>query len=137
MPSREDEIRARLEAATPGPWETDVDYPYRQKGILHFKSVGAAIWWGSIPSANQEMKSNAEFIANAPTDIAYLLDELRKQRGYEETHIANLDLLRAENQRLRERLGEAERLMRGFLISPPDNTFHIGAFDDFPKAGEA
>lgn len=40
----------------------------------------------------------------SPANILALVAEVRRLEGYEQTHIDNLDLLRAENTRLREAL---------------------------------
>lgn len=66
------EIRARCEAATPGPWfnfggwlihtETDVEH----NGIPHEKTIGSV------------KAQNAAFIAHARDDIPYLLSRLEK-----------------------------------------------------------
>lgn len=69
-----DEIRGRLDAATPGPWEWD-GTPRRRylegrgEGIL---SCAALLY----PS-----ERNAEFIAHAPADVAFLLDLVSKQQA--------------------------------------------------------
>jgi len=72
------EIEARLKNITPGPWVHGPErlptltamgvLPHRHIGLL--ESVGIDGWRG-----------NAEFICNAPTDIAALLEEVRRLRG--------------------------------------------------------
>lgn len=75
MPDRLQEIRARLDAATPGPWEVwengtmvcapDRDAPGAYHDIaLAFSSLG-----------------DQHLIAHAPADIAWLLDEVERLRG--------------------------------------------------------
>jgi ubiquinone biosynthesis protein UbiJ len=89
MPDRIAEIRARLDAATPGPWTMGVDSdaeawlwdamtdPYR--GGVHAIGIGAP------PRGNRraqyiadvhEDEASADLIAHAPADIAWLLDEV-------------------------------------------------------------
>lgn len=60
-----DAIEARLNAATPGPWERgDREHLIkRRNGPCIIDAVGMS-------------KENAEFVANAPTDIATLLREV-------------------------------------------------------------
>jgi hypothetical protein len=64
--SREDEIRARLERATPGHWYTELHGimdEYRSRTIV-------------ITGESEQDDADAELIANAPADLAYLLDAL-------------------------------------------------------------
>jgi hypothetical protein len=70
---RIDEIRARLEAATPGPWR-------------HYQNLGDTwtVCWESEDGKQgravgdiDEMQ-DASFIATAPEDVRYLLEELDK-----------------------------------------------------------
>jgi hypothetical protein len=73
MSERVDEIRQRLEAATPGPWKADatendvpvvcVDGPIPGTATVLFEGD-----WAEQP--------DAELIAHAPTDLAFLLDEV-------------------------------------------------------------
>lgn len=70
------QIRQRLNDATPGPWmvsETNddhaviyVDGPADKSATVLFQAD-----WGSI--------NDAQFVANAPTDLQYLLDLTEKQ----------------------------------------------------------
>lgn len=82
------EIRARLDAATPGPLEAEhresLDWlsssPYintagHEAGSkIHTGDPGNPIWGSCWPHRNA--RADAEFIANAPADIAWLLDQL-------------------------------------------------------------
>lgn len=75
------EIEARLTAATPGPWET------MKSGLLGTRVVAVDGEWDAIvpdefvtlvtPSLRKP--ADAEFIAHSPSDVAYLLAELRKR----------------------------------------------------------
>lgn len=60
------EIRERLEATTPGPWKLDAGY---LGGINYVSAEG----YGNI-SDYFKRREDARFVANAPADIAYLLD---------------------------------------------------------------
>ncbi|MEN9315078.1 MAG: hypothetical protein RIS35_1471 [Pseudomonadota bacterium] len=64
MTDRLAEIRARLDAATPGP-----------NGARLFPPIGIPQPWGPplMPTVD---RPNADLIAHAPTDIAWLLDRL-------------------------------------------------------------
>ncbi|MBN9607824.1 MAG: hypothetical protein BGO26_10160 [Actinobacteria bacterium 69-20] len=93
-----DAIKARLAAATPGPW----DY-VGQGWITHPGTTFAAVGTpdqGMIPCTD----ADADLIAHAPTDLAALLAEVRALRK----RAANLSLERAEfadeAQSLRDRL---------------------------------
>lgn len=66
--SRIAEIRKRLEAATPGKWRAAV-LPVSDNLFY----VGFGTYDGGPVAEN-----DAEFIAEAPTDIAFLLDEIEK-----------------------------------------------------------
>ena len=65
--TRIDDIKARLDAATDGPW-------WDESGVIHAK---APHWTPEVHSCDHVAKAdpheNATFIANAPADIAYLL----------------------------------------------------------------
>lgn len=68
-------IRARLEAATPGPWtKTKSNNPETRVCQVH-SAQGAvcAPFWGPTRSLD-EANRNAAFIAHAPEDIRALLD---------------------------------------------------------------
>jgi len=72
MKTRIQQIRERLEAATPGPWYPGFAWPnaiYKNKALT--KQLGTV---GKNSHINDENgKIDAEFIANAPQDIADLL----------------------------------------------------------------
>lgn len=74
--TRIEEIEARLAAATPGPWEA----AFGGTDALVKKPDGSSISCGDIIYAHRYPKADATFIANAPDDIRYLLDELRAAR---------------------------------------------------------
>lgn len=105
-------IRARLEAATPGPWwwcpvgeqrapaETDEDHVYgawwlfgplrreRKNGIPRPQTVLEAHYdaWQTYDTPRVS-QADADFIAHAPDDIAFLLAEVtaRRLRAEEQT----------------------------------------------------
>lgn len=86
-----DEIRARCDAATPGPWyhfeavgSVYAKYPYQHgdmnvadiRGWGHLTGIGCCDY--PAEKALQIQNGNAAFIANARTDIPYLLDRVEK-----------------------------------------------------------
>lgn len=92
--TREDEILARLEAATPGEW-----FHFGGKNL---NSVGrdgetdAIVHWVGFDHALVEgkaaRKANARLIANAPADLRYLLDENKDLRRLLLSACDSLDL---------------------------------------------
>lgn len=61
--SREQDIAARLEAATPGPWHLSAD----RETITQTSHITRDVW--TIPRTHEDMA----LIAHAPADLAYLL----------------------------------------------------------------
>ncbi len=104
MTDRLAEIRARLDAATSGPWvvtgrgsagcavvgRTDAEVTGMKWGVIAWptrrprNAAGEAL-------ASLAIDRNAEFIAHAPADIAWLLDEVERMRECFEVmrHIAS------------------------------------------------
>ena len=75
------EIENRLNAATPGPWRVRECSPCADRGRLEVN-----IWDepGNLLITNwcdddEFHQPDAEFIAHSPSDVAYLLAELRKR----------------------------------------------------------
>ncbi len=90
-PEELNEIKARCEAATSGPWEV-IDAPIGMIGAMAIAWTGNAIYVGTTWKPGGGILSNADFIAHACTDIPALLAEVEQ--------------LTAENARLREALEE-------------------------------
>ena len=84
MTHRIDEIERRLKAATPGPWEVS-DTDIRSSAFVRAPRFGHVCnapvphsdWHEAERNRNSQARKNIEFIAHAPSDIAYLLDEFR------------------------------------------------------------
>lgn len=92
MSDRLAEIRARLDAATPGPWFATPEM--LAAGGSH---IAGRSPWVSVPThviarcsrlasdrkrgPDKAAEANAELIAHAPEDIAYLLAELARVSG--------------------------------------------------------
>lgn len=69
---RVEEIRDRLAKATPGPWEKegkDFDFVVRTETNKYLKGYGIRCG-----------EKDADLIANAPQDLAYLLERCEKMR---------------------------------------------------------
>lgn len=82
-----DEIRKSLEEITPGPWEYDDRAYIWEKGNLAAGSMVAEIrGWGYLTGVKQYSEdmaleiqnANGRFIANAPTYIEYLLEQIER-----------------------------------------------------------
>jgi len=79
--SRIEEIKARLNAATPGPWKARRGGDF-QNITLHRGSLWIDVVDGSAqkPPRGEWIDSpDIDLIEAAPTDVAYLLAELRKR----------------------------------------------------------
>lgn len=73
MTDRLQEIRARLNAATPGPWHRHDDEPWVTNSATPPMRI--------IATGLRGQRENAELIAHAPADIAWLLDEVERLRS--------------------------------------------------------
>lgn len=80
--TRIDEIRKRLEAATLGPWTKHGD---GDKSVYHIKVIDKDErgrrrhrFIAACSSHGCNNKEDAEFIANAPEDIRFLLDRVKE-----------------------------------------------------------
>lgn len=78
------EIEARLEAATPGPWEAHFAGIYRDKPVVSHKAnargdrLGRFVLWEGDP---EQANKDAAFIARARTDVPALVAEVKALRG--------------------------------------------------------
>lgn len=104
LTDRLDAIRARLDAATPGPWRWDEDYGSKgDEGLALTNDVGAEIVGAynhhccSFRDDPTVEDNDAEFIAAAPADVAFLLDLARKQGAALEDLIYVADNKAADN----------------------------------------
>jgi hypothetical protein len=68
------EIEARHAGITPGPWTT-----VRHDLSLYIEAESGELNPINLGYVGNRPENDAEFIANAPTDVAYLLTELRKR----------------------------------------------------------
>ena len=108
--TRLNEIEARSNAATPGPWRAD------KSEQVQYRTVGAGFdgkecvqsWSGSDAHyANGSRMGDAEFIAHAREDVPYLLDEVYRLN----LRAAHLEQSRDEwFRRARRRMARIEEL---------------------------
>lgn len=78
-----DEIRGRVEAATPGPWGAFPGYGAESKpimAILQSPFSPNSDYVADTETTRQGI-ADAEFIANAPTDVARLLNAVQAVEG--------------------------------------------------------
>lgn len=96
------EIRARCDAATPGPWE------YRDNGFDGGVYAANEILFGGEPCEGriEPDDPNAAFIAHARTDIPYLLVEIERLTKEHNAMKQSCDGLRASHDNLYARLRE-------------------------------
>ena len=70
------EIKARTNAATPGPWRAHQGVVYSDATIANFCYGGTS----RQTVTRAEMECNTEFVAEARTDVALLLAEIERLR---------------------------------------------------------
>ena len=102
-----DDIRERLDAATPGPWEAVT--PKRYAAVRSEKAGCYVYTQGKIPADTHadtvtRQQRDAHLIANAPTDLRALLDEVERLTKREDELVkAGLDLMVANKDLTAER----------------------------------
>ena len=87
MSDRIAEIRARLDAVTPGPWELSDHIDCCWEAYVFSTADDEAVPVCYVH--NKDGRPNARFLVKAPADIAWLLDEVERLRRY--THHAHND----------------------------------------------
>ena len=121
-----DAIRARAEAATPGPWEAGIQWVYSDGQIYADDNRVPDVLgmeFADPDRAEDEARRgqrNAEFIAAARTDVPTLLAEVKR--------------LRAERDAAREalaRVGALVEALDGRLLQVADGTWSAAQFIDF------
>ena len=74
-----DAIKARLNTATPGPWKVAI----RQPSYHYWSSHGIDAKDDPVIEPSDYLSlDDAEFIANTPSDIAALIEEVERLRGH-------------------------------------------------------
>ena len=78
--SRIDEIRDRLDKATPGPWEATYEPSDRWTSITGQAHDDGGRWLlcPEVATCEGEGHTDADLIANAPADLAWLLGEVER-----------------------------------------------------------
>ena len=80
--SRIEEIKARCEAATPGPWEADYNTPFSNDFVgIYEETEGYIIKAEDEDEGDSTRPNDAAFIANAREDIPYLLAEVKQLKA--------------------------------------------------------
>lgn len=97
MAEREQEIRERLAAATPGPWWVEgmggITMDGKRDGYhVHANAPDGRLF--RVGAGNRSSESDAELIANAPADLAYLLEELERVRKLLEVYDGSAEAVR-------------------------------------------
>jgi hypothetical protein len=119
---RAQEIQERLDKATPGPWEA-VEVARSVYGTPIHSPIGTGARMDEGAHIANAF-SDAEFIAHAPEDIAWLLARVAELEALETAELdvrnccreiklglmAERDALRAANGRLRQTLAQIQRL---------------------------
>jgi len=75
------EIRKRLEKATPGPWGCYDGYSFTG-GFMKVERIGPVAYEGIVAPPGHPFllkEVDGEFISHAPSDMAYLLELVKKQ----------------------------------------------------------
>lgn len=115
MSDRLTEIRARLDAATPGPWDTQGPCMSGDGTYGVFADDGA----GEPTLALRMSPPDADLVAHAPDDLAWLLAALESERRHSATLSKRVDRHLLENVRL---LAEVERLHGGTVSERSQDT---------------
>jgi len=110
-----DAIKARLAAATPGPWVlqgAQSDYDISGEGErVNGWTVGPRVLEIDLRDPRHLKLADAELIANAPSDLKALLEEVERLRGEVDGCVTAIESLRAERNALRERLREVAQIL--------------------------
>lgn len=77
MPDRLTEIRARMDAATPGPWSVHDHYD----DAYQFDGMSVVADEETVVGPEDRHNRNLDLIAHAPEDIAWLLAEVAQLRA--------------------------------------------------------
>lgn len=104
-------IRARADAATPGPWGY---------GDFGFVSNGNQIivqTWDRMEENFDNSRNNGEFIAHARTDIPALLDEVARLREELDAARREADDADRETERLREAIQRGKSISITYIQS--------------------
>lgn len=132
LPSEADrlaEIRARIDAATPGPWiyESQADVHGFDGDEIHYVTPQDAARDDDPPMTSFYERADAELVAHAPDDLAYLLGELDDaQRLFDALGSEAAEELKAAHAaltKLRARVG----VLEGQLATAREEATELGA----------
>lgn len=121
-PEREAEIRARAEAATPGPWAPDDVY-----GLVRPTQIDGFAHPCERAAAQQQTATDAEFIAHSRADVPDLLaevDRLREELALADGTATALDHERAETKRLRDAIHDEAALLSRHAVAAEAAELH-------------
>jgi hypothetical protein len=107
-------IRERLAAATPGPWEI----PKKISMAIQVNGDTVAVTGGNSSIELIQHQQNAKLIANAPSDIAFLLDRLT--RCERQVEIAKAFIIRIDEKKTYPG-SDAEQICREALKALEDS----------------
>ena len=115
MPDWLDEIEARWEAATPGPWQAREDW---HDGPLYgvSQSSDGDLFAGVSLETQEAEKATAQAIAHAPTDIAKLIEAVRDWMADREKGAKGVE---KASDALAKALEKAEKDVLDFGAHPP------------------
>lgn len=99
-------VEARLNAATPGPWRLSRGYDTRSIWADRDSAGWDAFHIATTdwPDDSDQPERDAEFIANAPADIAALLAHVKEQAAEIERLNSGIAMLQEEIRDLRNRV---------------------------------
>lgn len=94
-------LRGMLAKATPGPFTADRDLPVGRMPRVHCGDASLLCEVGNMGTSQDQWEANAALIAGGLTTLPELFDRIEQ--------------LEAREKKLRERLTEAEKIIREFL----------------------
>ena len=98
-------IEARLEAATPGPWDFETIPETGESRVVVFSNTGDPMLDVSV-APHGVRAEDAEFIAYAPEDIRALIAEVKRLEAWKREAVTVMDGLQGLGEALRLPLGE-------------------------------
>ena len=99
------EIEARLEAATQGPWDFETIPETGESRVVVFSNTGDPMLDVSVAPYGVRAE-DAEFIAHAPEDIRALIAEVKRLEAWKREAVTVMDGLQGLGEALRLPLGE-------------------------------
>lgn len=136
--NRIDEIRARCEGATPGPWRKDVRIGHKPCYHIRHEGVGWPIasmgnYRPGVSNGNWE--GDMDFIVHARADIPFLLELVGHLGTCENCHLEHeclADSLKAQLAARDARIEETRKLMSA-ILEAASCTLALGRYDDWRR----